>query len=248
MKNERLIVYTAMFGDYDDLKEPEVNCPDCDFVCFTDQPIASRTWQICNVKPRVIQSGKSLNRFFKMNPHKLFPDHSESLYVDSNIVIKKNPRTIIGQSLTNWQIAAYPHPFRTNVLQEAVVCAQIGYGLWPSFKRQIKRYENLGFTATLNPLFECNILYRKHLLQAVITVMELWWEEYARGVKRDQISFPFVAWKNKVVVTPLPFQPIRSTLGPFGLTEGHKIARGYRARSIARFNALFYNLTSDSPF
>ena len=34
MKN--IVVYTAIFGDYDDLYEPLVRPKNVDFVCFTD--------------------------------------------------------------------------------------------------------------------------------------------------------------------------------------------------------------------
>jgi len=36
MKN-KLVVYTALFGDYDNLIEPKEKFEGCDFICFTDQ-------------------------------------------------------------------------------------------------------------------------------------------------------------------------------------------------------------------
>lgn len=36
MKN-KFVVYTALFGNYDDLIDPKENYEGCDFICFTDQ-------------------------------------------------------------------------------------------------------------------------------------------------------------------------------------------------------------------
>ena len=35
MKN-KLVIYTALFGDYDDLKDPYEPFDGCEFICFAD--------------------------------------------------------------------------------------------------------------------------------------------------------------------------------------------------------------------
>jgi len=43
---------------------------------------------------------------------------------------------------------------------------------------------------------ECNLIYRKHHLPQVIKLMEEWWGFIENYSKRDQLSFPYVMWKN----------------------------------------------------
>jgi 3-mercaptopyruvate sulfurtransferase SseA len=34
----RIAIYTAIFGDYDELKEPRTQDIECEFICFSDGP------------------------------------------------------------------------------------------------------------------------------------------------------------------------------------------------------------------
>jgi len=67
MKN-KLVVYTALFGDYDDLIEPKEKFEGCDFICFTDQKhLTSDIWEIrlveeCDLPPNM------MNRKYKILP------------------------------------------------------------------------------------------------------------------------------------------------------------------------------------
>ena len=43
----RIVVYTAIFGDYDDLYEPMVKPDNVDYVCFTDsKTLKSDVWDV----------------------------------------------------------------------------------------------------------------------------------------------------------------------------------------------------------
>ena len=49
---KKVIIYTAIFGGYDELVEPDYIPEDCDFVCFTDSThFKSDVWDIRVVKP-----------------------------------------------------------------------------------------------------------------------------------------------------------------------------------------------------
>ena len=45
--NSRKVLYTFIFGDYDDLKTPSVSTEGGDYVCFTDNPrLRSEFWDV----------------------------------------------------------------------------------------------------------------------------------------------------------------------------------------------------------
>lgn len=197
--HENLIVYTAIFGDYDDLHEPESNFSGCDFVCFTDNPaLTSDTWRIVYV-PQVTDSSAAMNRRYKMLPHKYLSEYSRSLYVDGNIRVIGDPCKLADAYLRENLMAAPPHPERICLHDEAEICVTEGIAAIEEMQIQLKKYSESGFPRHVG-LTENNILFRVHNHPSVIAVMEAWWAEYTAGVKRDQLSLPFVAWKNELQI------------------------------------------------
>ena len=61
---------------------------------------------------------------------------------------------------------------------------------------QVERYRNDGYPEN-NGQARNTILIRRHNSD-IIDTMEDWWKEVKYGSKRDQLSFPYVAWKNKL--------------------------------------------------
>ena len=49
-------------------------------------------------------------------------------------------------------------------------------------------------------LADCSVIARKHHDIACIGLMEQWWEEFLRNSRRDQLSFPYVLFKNGMSV------------------------------------------------
>jgi len=50
-EKSRLVIYTAIIGNYDTLKDPEYIDENCDYVCFTDnRELKSDIWQIRLIK------------------------------------------------------------------------------------------------------------------------------------------------------------------------------------------------------
>ena len=48
-------------------------------------------------------------------------------------------------------------------------------------------------------VFLCGVLIREHNNPVCVKLMEDWWKELEEGSRRDQISFPYVLWKNGYV-------------------------------------------------
>ena len=60
----------------------------------------------------------------------------------------------------------------------------------------IKKYKKDGFPKNFGA-FECNVLIRKHNEKDCAMLMDKWWDEFcATPSKRDQLSLPYVLWKN----------------------------------------------------
>ncbi len=239
----RLVVYTCIAGAYDDLQPVEIPEPGVRYVCFTDaRPAQSTGWEVRPL-PRVFGDPVLENRFAKMHPHLLFPEHECSVYIDGSITPKQGVRALAEDALRDHDFALFSHPFRHCVYDEAAECAAIGHGWYGEFARQALRYRDEGMPARAG-LFECNILFRRHHVPAVVALMQAWWDEFTHGVRRDQLSLPYVLRKAGVAVRDLGPSRIRDGNPNFAIRMEHnpnhraRDLRGYLNRAMLWFRAL----------
>jgi len=141
-------------------------------------------------------SNKDFNRFYKINPHLLFPEHQHSLYIDGNILLCGEVYTWSQDNLSQTGFAVYNHPERDNIYDEGRICSFIGTDYFWVINRQLNLYSREGFSS--KKLFEANILLRTHNDQNVMNLMHAWWSEYNSkyNAKRDQLALPYVIWKS----------------------------------------------------
>jgi len=195
MINNKLLVYTALFGDYDDLIDPKEKYEGCDFICFTDQHhLTSDIWDIkliekCDLPPNL------MNRKYKILPHLYLSKYEQSLYLDANIMVLKNPLELANKYLIEYDIAMPKHFERNCLYEEAKECVILGKSKFGQTIKQIGEYQKKGFPQNYG-LGENNILLRKHNSENVIKLMNDWWNELLTHTHRDQLSFAYVLWKN----------------------------------------------------
>jgi hypothetical protein len=199
--NHELVVYTAVFGNYDHVYK--VN-PDwtCDFVCFTDNPeIVSKGWQIIHVELDG-ETPAEANRRFKMLPHRYFQSYEKSLYIDGNVSLAQDPTQLFEFYLSGSLLAIPKHQDRNCIYEEAKFLMQEGKFSSSELKSQMAVYERNGFPHDWG-LTENNIILRRHTAPTLIPIMEQWWNEYLSGIRRDQISLPFLLWKNGITINTI---------------------------------------------
>ena len=195
MKN-KFVVYTALFGDYDDLIDPKENYEGCDFICFTDQKyLKSDIWEI-----RVIEEynlpPNMMNRKYKIHPHIFLSDYEWSMYIHANIVIIGNPYELAKEYLTKFDIVVPKHFERKCIYEEAKECIILGKSNFFKSVNQMKKYKNKGFPKNFG-MGENNIILRKHHQGNIVKIMNAWWDELSSETKRDQFSLGYVLWINK---------------------------------------------------
>lgn len=200
IKNEKrneIVVYTAILGDYDDLKNEEVKIPGCDFICFTDDHnLRSNLFNIVLCK-RMYRDQTRDNRLYKILPHKFLKNYEYSLYIDGSVLVKtKNIIGLVKKYLKYSNLAVFSHPERDCIYDEAVACIKAKKDKKYIIEKQIRRYKKEGYPEH-NGLTENTILLRRHNAPDIISLGEAWWKEVDSFSKRDQLSFNYVAWRNK---------------------------------------------------
>lgn len=201
----RLAVYTALTGAYDDVHEILYKENDVDYILFTNNPsVKSKTWKVVLVENDL--DDVLLSREIKMFPHKyLGSSYDMSIYVDANMVVYGELSELTRYLGEEKSFAVSRHGERNSVRDEIDACARsIGIDRDKAMA-QYCRYVDEGFSDAMG-LAECSILVRNHNRKTVVELMNLWWNEFAAGVRRDQLSllpcvskmcFSELAWMEK---------------------------------------------------
>ena len=194
MKSKNYVVYTALFGNYDDLLEPAPS-NDCDYICFTDAThLQSNNWKIHIVSGNL--SAKMMNRLYKVKPHEYLKNYKASIYLDSNIKILKDPVSLFQRYLDSSNFLTLKHAERDCIYSEALIAMASKKADYKVTMDQMFSYAKEGYPAN-NNLTENRILIRNHNDVHVIRLMEMWWNELNARTQRDQLSLCYVVWKLK---------------------------------------------------
>lgn len=217
---QRIVIYTCITGGYDDLLEPLAVDPEVDYICVSDRAIpADSVWKHM---PLPFETGddSAKNRYVKMHPHLLFPGYDISVYVDGNIQVVSTVAALAREAMGFASIALYQHSFRNCVYAEAVECAALGHDWRWRISAQMQRYRREGFPSGRG-LFEGNVIIRNNRSPEIAHLMDLWWDEYRRYARRDQLSLTYLSWKTAVSIYNLGSSDPRGARTTFSLQKIH---------------------------
>lgn len=216
---KKRVVYTALFGGYDILRDPDEISLGIDYICFTDDAsLKSKVWRIVHVDSFLPPN--IMNRIYKINPHKYLEEYEESLYIDSNIRVLSKLDIIFSKYSECCQIAAPLHNIRCCIYSEAKEVVKKGKASESDVYAQLEKYRNDGYP-TNNGLAEMNIIFRKHMNTEVIQLMQFWWEQISKYSKRDQLSFKYSLWRKSDAKFVYMFESSRN-LNEFFMLEEHQ--------------------------
>lgn len=192
--DKEIVVYTALFGRYDNLSPAPEHSSRCDFICFTDRDLGVKGW-----KTIIVECGDHspvvMNRKYKILAHRYLGQYEYSIYVDSNIYIRKEPSSLVDKYLSSVDMACPKHFERDCLYDEIAECISLEK-ISEEEGRIVKEKYKAEFFPEKFGLAENNILLRKHNEQRVKSLMEDWWREFSGGPKRDQLSLMVVVWRN----------------------------------------------------
>ena len=208
------VVYTCITNDYDDIKKiavPSFVNYAWDYVCFTDNQDHIRAghvgvWKILPLAFTKLDTTRN-NRWHKFHPNLLFPNYTESLYIDANVDILTD--WIFSEIIRRGAELMLPlHPYRTCIFQEyKTIMAQF----MDDPKRLIAErhlIKKSGMPRNYG-LTENNVFYRKHNNPIIKEIMDECWEMLVRFSKRDQLCLSWILWKHKIHINEITFPSAR---------------------------------------
>ena len=194
-KKNKIAIYTAIFGDYDDLIEPPEEIKGCDFYCFTDnEKLKSKKYKIIKVKREFSDPTRDARKI-KTLSHKYLPNYEYTLWIDANIIFREtNIQEMFNNFLSEYDIAIHKHDIRDCVYDEFNACLEVGVDSPTIMASQMIRYINERYPVH-NGLAATGVVFRRNS-DLVRNVNKDWWNELRNGSKRDQLSIDYVMWKN----------------------------------------------------
>jgi hypothetical protein len=156
-----------------------------DFVCFTDQNITSKTWEIIKVEPEL--PAQRMARKIKILPHFYLPNAQYTFWLDASFQINCDLNDFWNKHFKS-PLTAPAHPIRNCVYREIESCIANKRGDEDQLRRQSEIYKaqkvpNFGYN-----IITSGVLMREKTLGCT-RMCEEWWEELSQHSARDQVAF-----------------------------------------------------------
>ncbi|XVF36178.1 hypothetical protein REPUB_Repub19eG0035600 [Reevesia pubescens] len=224
MQTCKIVVSTCAFGGGDDLYQPigmsEASLKKVCYVAFWDEiTLAAQEsqgnkigkdgfigkWRIVIVQNLPFVDQRLNGKIPKMLPHRLFPHAKYSIWVDSKSQFRRDPLGVLEALLwrRNSVLAISEHGARSSVYDEAKAVVKKHKATPEEVEVQMTQYRQDGLPEDKRfngkkALNEASVIVRKHT-PLTNMLMCLWFNEVVRFTSRDQLSFPYVLWRLKVL-------------------------------------------------
>ena len=186
----RVVIYTSLFGNYDNLPPLLATCSWIDFVCFTDQPLTDTEWAV-RQSPRTTDNDNLEAKRYKVLPWEYLDGYDYSLYVDANTLFYGNLDVLVQNYLLGNDFVGWAHPERHDLVAES-------FAIYLSSKfdkertfHQLQTYIDNGVSTDIG-LMEASFLWRRHNSSAVKNLMRVWWDHIVTHSQRDQVSLSYL--------------------------------------------------------
>jgi len=194
----RIVVYTALIGNMDNLLQQFWKPDNVRYVCFTDREIVNPPpeWEIKRVSKTHSDPKRDIAKY-KMMPHMYLEDYDLSIWIDGNCqVLPKGYDEVIAAMGEKYDVLMFKHFSRDCTYEEAKAVDYLGKDDSEIVEKQMAFYRSEGLKEHAG-LPECNTIFRKHN-QAAALFGAIWYGEIEKFSKRDQLSVIYSAMKAPV--------------------------------------------------
>lgn len=206
--NKKIVIYTCITGDYDNVCEPVIKEKKCNYFLYTNnKKIKSNNYEI-KLIPKDIQEQYAnniiVNRYIKMHPYELFEnEYDYAIYIDGNIRVISNISSFINFISPDVGISMHKHSSRNDIYKEEKILKILRKGNKKKIKKQMDKYREEGFPNNYG-MAEANVIVTDLKNDKGKKIFDSWWNEFIDSHSlRDQLSLPYVLWKNRVKVEKL---------------------------------------------
>ena len=194
------VVYSCITAGYDAPYEPIYKSDNLDYILYTDKKCSDKKskWKYRGLgNIRVDEKSNRVNRYYKFHPFELFENsYDYSIYIDGNVQTVSDiaPLYTIAKE-SKLGIAMHRHATRSCAYKDALWCKYNKRGNQNALDKQLQDYRAEGFPDEYG-LCEATIIVVDLHNETARDFLNKWWDEFCRSESgRDQISFPYILWK-----------------------------------------------------
>lgn len=198
----RIAVYTCVIGGYDNVYDPQIPEDNCDYYIISESKpknISVYQWiPLDTLDIPMDLNNVLINRFCKINAHKMFPQYKYSIYIDGNIELKRKISNAFLKKLEG-KVTGIACKKRNCKIADVyrdgihVIVSRLADEI--KVQKQMEQYWKEGLPEYHGQIAG-NIWVREHNNPACIRIMEEWWNQISTQAPRDQLSFMYAVWKN----------------------------------------------------
>ncbi|MDO5851958.1 MAG: glycosyltransferase, partial [Methanobacteriaceae archaeon] len=171
----KLVIYTVITDNSDEISKPLYINDNFDYICFTNNPnLKSEFWQI-----KLIENIELLK--YKTMPHKYLSKYDYSLWIDPNINIINNLEECLHKYLKNNKFLCIENIEDNNKI----------------IQKQLKQYESEGYLVN-NNCIASEFIFRKHDDKDIINTMNCWYDESIKEGYDPNLSLNYACWKTNI--------------------------------------------------
>lgn len=186
------LVYTAIYGGYDKLWQPQRLSDGWQYRVYTDKPIDGGRWKVIQ---QPLPYGAAKNSKYIKITHSM--EHFDNiLWIDGCVEIMGDLNEFI-KELPEGDIIVGSHPINRTLEKELQACIIMNKDDIDVMTKQVEEY---GDFPILDFPQNTIILRRKN-----ISATDLWWNEVKKKSKRDQLSFNWAMYKTNQEYSTYPW-------------------------------------------
>jgi hypothetical protein len=190
---DEIIVYTCVSKNYDRKLMAVEPRQGLRFVAFTDDPkgLDAPGWEMRAIEsPKRLTSGHDINRFHKLFPHRLFPEHRWSIYIDGNLTYRGDFAELVRQmDGTGAAVGGFWQPHGRTLGEEADANRLRRFDAHDLkvVEAQLAAYAAAG-VGPERKIPTNHLMVRDHHAPGFAVAMSIWWSQLFEFTKRDQMS------------------------------------------------------------
>ena len=197
----KICAYTCITGNYDNLIEINNIEDGIDYICYTNnKEIKSKTWKVEYIQDDNLTNVQLARKIKILGTPKL-TKYDVVVWIDGRIYFEKSIKDFIKKyvDLKNYDLVGFKHFCRNSINNEMIANYEIekidiaGLNKLDKFYKKEKFPDNCG-------LIETTLLFRNFNNIKLNQAMQDWFNMILEYSYRDQLSFNYVEWKNKLKV------------------------------------------------
>lgn len=204
----KIAIYSANIGIREDIANWEF-IPGIDFYCFADKSSQVPTFVKYLDIDYYEYDHKRTALYYKTHAQSYFSPYEYVIWCDQNIKIKDFSSIKYLIDKDEFKIASFIHWGRDCLYDEAKAIIKSKREKGEVVEEQMEKYRKEGFPEHFG-LFETNILVMKVKDSGLQMINKCWWSEIVAGAGRDQLSFTYALWSNKITCAAIEPFPLNS--------------------------------------